>query len=173
MKKTTDSRVQTTNLGLAPLDKFQPKPTKRDILMATAKALHEEHVAEQAKNEEAIEAATANLKDAARRLLIKSPAVVRGMCCEIYGGDVQFTHCFKRSTPELKPLSDRLAELKAKRRGKKVEDFVKDLRDRTADNSDVVMALLADSNVKAALLQVGKAALNRVSTKDKAGALEA
>lgn len=160
-------------LAVAPLDGFRPKPTKRDILLATATALHGEHLKEQAELSKAIAKAEKKLKDAARKLLLKSKALLREKDGYLYSSTVEFSFSFRFDLPELKPLHDELSKLRGKREPMTVEDFAQELRGRASSTSNLVPALLADPQIKAALLAAGKSALTRVSAEDQASAVEA
>lgn len=177
MKKSSlalaTTKPATTPVG--PLDKFQPRPTRRDVLLATAQALHEEHRAATAAADKAIAAARAKLHAAGLRLLLKSKHVLATPSINISWNNRLSIEYTLPLEGELQPLHEEIKALDdARPHMKTVADFVRELKERAKDaGGDTVPKLLADPEVKAALLKAGRAALGRPTAADQATAVEA
>jgi hypothetical protein len=174
MKKSSLA-LATTATPAGPLAKFQPRPTKRDVLLATAQALHEEHLAATTAADKAIDAALAKLHAAGLRMLRKSKPMRAVPSIDIsWNGHLRVEYTLPLEG-ELQPLHEEVrALINAKPLIRTVADFVRELKGcANVAGGDTVPKLLADPEVKAALLKAGRAALGRPTAADQAAAVEA
>lgn len=151
-----------------------PKPTKREILMATAYAISEKRVAENEVLHKAENAAwkafTKEFIKAARKKLPKCDGTVSD-----WGGTFNCEFNVKVDVKGCPKLSALHEAYKVATKAKRSETDVKKIADElrwSMGPVDRVALILADPDTKAALLKAGEKVLASVSADDRANAVD-